>query len=114
MTVRLEKPWLELSEAAVGRLGGELGVYEIGDAGGTVLYIGYAGGRATFGLRGALQRHLGRGEGRRFRVEVNMQYMSRWNELLAVHLSDHGGLPPEQGSDVPMRVGRVNPASGRR
>lgn len=115
MSVRLDKPWRELSEEEIGSVGGELGVYEIGDAAGEILYIGYAGGQAIFGLRGELKRHLGSGEaGRRFRCEVNMQYMSRWNELLAVYLSDHGGLPPGQGSDVPLRVGRVNPAAGPR
>lgn len=113
MSVRLEKPWRELTEAEVGRLGGELGVFEIGDAAGETLYIGYAGGLAIFGLRGELQRHLAAGEpGRRFRCEVNMQYMSRWNELLAVYMSDHGALPRLQGADVPLRVGRLHPGTG--
>lgn len=112
LSVRLEKEWRELSEAEVKKVGGELGVYEIADATDATIYIGYAGGNSIFGLRSELRRHLeAQGPGRRFRYEVNMQYLSRWNELLAVHRSDHGGLPAIQGSDTPLRVGRVDPGS---
>ena len=54
------------------RLPGQLGVYQVADAQGTVLYIGQAGARSPFGLRSELQRELEeRGEGHQFRVEVN-------------------------------------------
>ena len=45
----LNKPWIEATEENLRRLPGALGVYEIGDAAGTVLYIGFAGGRSRFG-----------------------------------------------------------------
>ena len=113
LPVRLEKEWLELCDQEVNVVGGELGVYEIGDTTGATLYIGYAGGNATYGLRGELRRQLDAhvGGGRRFRYEINMQYMSRWQELLMVHQSDHACLPTMQGSDRPARLGRLDPGS---
>ena len=55
MSVRLEKAWEPLCEEAVKRLQGHLGVYELADASGKTLFIGYAGGRSRFGLRGELE-----------------------------------------------------------
>lgn len=110
MRVRLDKEWRELSAPEVAAVGGEMGVYQIADGNGEILYIGYAGGGSTFGLRGELRRRLELfGPGYRFRYEVNVQYLSRWNELLAVHHTDHGRLPARQGSDRPSRVGRLDP-----
>lgn len=109
MQVRLTKPWTELTTEAVARLPGQLGVYEIADARGEVLLIGVAGGRSRFGLRGELQSQLERrGPGMRFRVEVNMQYLSRYEELLMAHRADHGQLPTE--NVAPPRLGRLSPA----
>jgi hypothetical protein len=109
MQVRLTKPWTELTADAVARLPGQLGVYEIADASEEVLLIGFAGGRSRFGLRGELQAELERrGPGLRFRVEVNMQYLSRYQELLMVHRADHGRLPAENAE--PPRLGRLSPA----
>jgi hypothetical protein len=108
--VRLDKPWLPLSREVLARLPGQLGVYEIADHEGRVLFIGFAGGRSRFGLRGELQAQLERRSEppRFFRCEINMQYMTRYQELLMVHRADHGRLPPE--NDEPVGLGRLHPA----
>ena len=58
MAIRLNKPWRALGNAEVASLPGQLGVYEIADGNGGVRFIGMAGGRSLFGLRGELQREL--------------------------------------------------------
>lgn len=111
MSIRLEKPWIELSPEAVKALPGQLGVYQLADAEGRVVYIGYAGGRSLFGLRSELERALAeRPAGAvRFRTEVNQQYMSRHQELLMLHVADHGSLPAVNAADPPVRLGRLSP-----
>jgi hypothetical protein len=109
--LRLDKPWRPLTPEEAGRLPGQLGVYQVADAQGTVLYIGQAGARAPFGLRGELLRELQeRGPGHQFRVEVNMQYRSRWFELLMVHKADHGSLPADNAKNPPPVLGRLSPS----
>jgi hypothetical protein len=110
MAVRMTKPWLPLSSETVDKLGGYLGIYEIQSPDGDTVYIGSAGGHSLFGLRGELARELkARGEGHRFRCEVNMQYTSRMQELLMVHVADHGELPRDnRGMRLPL--GRLSPA----
>lgn len=94
----------------VDRLPGQLGVYQIADASGIIVYIGQAGARTPFGLRSELQREVReRGPGHQFRLEVNMQYRSRWFELLMVHQADHGSLPPDNAENPP-HLGRLSPA----
>ena len=74
MRLRLDKPWQPLTAETATRLPGQLGVYQVADAKGTVLYIGHAGARSAFGLRSELQREFKeRGDGCQFRVEVNQQ-----------------------------------------
>ena len=110
MAVRLTKPWRPLADDAIAGLPGQLGVFQIGDAAGRVLYIGYAGGRSLFGLRSAIaqaRRTLGAAASR-FRYEVNQQYMSRYEELLMLHLADFGDFPPEN-RDLPRTLGRLSP-----
>ncbi len=106
--VRLAKPWLDLDDAAIAALPGQLGVYEIGDAKGGTLELGFAGGRSRFGLRSAIAeaaaKHLAAS---RFRYEVTMQYWSRFEELLAVYVADHGELPPGNADRGVQRVGRL-------
>ena len=111
MSIRLEKPWTELTPEAVKALPGQLGVYQLADAAGRVVYIGYAGGRSLFGLRSELERALEeRPAGAvRFRTEVNQQYMSRYHELLMLHVADHGSLPAANQTDPPARLGRLSP-----
>jgi hypothetical protein len=109
MGVRLEKPWRELTAANIASLAAELGVYQLGDAQGRVLRIGYAGGRTLFGLRSELEAALAAGEAANFRTEVNAQYLSRYEELLMVHKADFGELPAGNGADARRRLGRLSP-----
>ena len=89
MRLRLDKPWRPLTAEEIARLPGQLGVYQITDATGAILFIGQAGARATFGLRSELQRELAeRGAGQQLRVEANMQYSTRCLELLIVPNAD--------------------------
>ena len=109
MGVRLDKPWRELTAANVAALAGELGVYQLGDADGRVIRIGYAGGRTLFGLRSELQAALEAGGAAKFRTEVNAQYLSRYEELLMVHKADFGSLPEGNAADTRRRLGRLSP-----
>lgn len=109
MGVRLEKPWRELTAANVASLAAELGVYQLGDAQGRVLRIGYAGGRTLFGLRSELEAALAAAEAVNFRTEVTAQYLSRYEELLMVHKADFGELPAGNGADARRRLGRLSP-----
>jgi hypothetical protein len=111
MAIRLTKPWIELTPEAVKALPGQLGVYQLADAEGRIVYIGAAGGLALFGLRSELERALrDRPSGAaRFRYEVNQQYTTRHLELLMLHVADHGSLPPVNAADPPPRLGRLSP-----
>jgi len=111
MAIRLEKPWIPLTPDAVRALPGQLGVYQLADAEGRIVYIGFAGGRSLFGLRGELERALAErpGGAARFRCEVNQQYTTRHLELLMLHVADHGALPPLNAADPPPRLGRLSP-----
>ncbi|MGI8926577.1 MAG: DUF7508 domain-containing protein [Tepidiformaceae bacterium] len=107
MGPRITKPWLPLTADAVGRLPGQLGVYELADDQGRVLYVGYAGGRSLFGFRSEIAKHLG-GAATRFRYEVNMQYQSRYRELLMRHAADNGDLPEMNRASRPAHLGRLS------
>ena len=104
MSIRLEKPWRVLDPDALAQVRGQLGVYELGDADGEIVFIGYAGGRSRFGLRGELESQLGRAE--RFRFELNMSYLTRYRELLMAFEADHGRLPARNAGE---RLGRLQP-----
>ena len=107
--IRLDKPWQALSAENVALLAGELGVYQLSDGAGRVIRIGYAGGRSLFGLRSAIDdaRRQHRGAVK-FRYEVTMQYLSRYQELLMLHKADHGTLP-EGNAGERMTLGRLSP-----
>ena len=109
MGVRMEKPWRELTAANVAALAGELGVYQLADAEGGVVRIGYAGARTLFGLRSELEAALRAGEATKFRTEVTSAYLSRYEELLMVHKADHGALPTGNAADARRRIGRLSP-----
>ncbi len=111
MPVRMNKDWTLLTPESVKRLKGQLGVYQIQDPSGQVVFIGYAGGRSLFGLRGELERELAsRPPGHSFRCEVTMQYLTRWKELLMVHAADHRELPAENCKLPAPGLGRISPA----
>ena len=108
--LRLDKPWRPLTPEEAGRLPGQLGVYQIADSKGAILFIGQAGARSPFGLRSELQREAKeRGAGCQFRVEVNQQYRTRWFELLMVHQADNGSLPTDNAKNPPPALGRLSP-----
>ena len=113
MQLRLTKPWRDLAAVSSRELPGQLGVYQLANAAGEVVYIGYAGGRELFGLRSALERHrdlaaAGVANGAvLFRYEVNMQYQSRYRELLMLHKADNGALPIGNLDDHPVHLGRI-------
>jgi hypothetical protein len=111
MAIRLDKPWTELTPEAVKSLPGQLGVYQLADAAGRVVCIGFAGGRSVFGLRSELERALRErpGGATRFRCEINQQYTTRYQELLMLHVADHGALPEVNQADPPVRLGRLSP-----
>jgi len=111
MSIRMTKPWIELTPAAMATLPGQLGVYQLADAEGRVVYIGAAGGRTLFGLRSELERALAErpAGATRFRFEVNQQYTTRHLELLMLHVADHGSLPVVNATDPPPRLGRLSP-----
>jgi hypothetical protein len=80
--LQIRRAWRTLDAATVSALPAQVGVYEIADAEGRVLGLGYAGGRSRFGLRGELQRELAaRGAGLSFRWEATSTYLSRYREL---------------------------------
>ena len=129
----IRKPWATWDHDASSRdIPGAMGVYELADEQQQVLYIGKAGGRSPFGIRGELFRHFStadrlaaenwthpemghvlpglEGKVRFYRYEVTHQYYSRWIELLTRYREDHETLPlanledPEQ----PPRLGRYH------
>lgn len=71
------------------------GVYEVLDSDGTVVDIGVAGGRTTFGLRGVLRDWLAEHDGGPWSVrwEVASVYLPRWHELLMDAMFETGTLP---------------------
>lgn len=111
MGIRLDKPWRPLDEATIATLPAQLGVYHVADTDGTVLSVGYAGAREPFGLQSALHREIAQlsPAATQFRCEFTSNYRSRWDELLMLHLADHGELPDPQ-RDQARRVGRLNPS----
>lgn len=130
----IRKPWTAWDDSiATKSIPGAMGVYELADEDQQLIYIGKAGGRSPFGLRGELFRHFSTAErlarenwthprmgqdlpmlterARYFRYEINHQYYSRWIELLTRYREDHdGALPPANLEDPePMpRLGRYH------
>ncbi len=90
----------------------QLGVYEIGDADGHVVKIGYAGGRSTFGLRSALLEECSSASGDRFRIEFTHGYLTRYEELLMLYAAEHGVAPTL--NDRGRAIGRLHIAAGQR
>src|SRR5581483_6375718 len=107
--IRFRGEWQPLEADTIAKVGGHMGVYQLSSPKDAVVFIGYAGGRSVFGLRGELSNKLA-GNGRRemwFRYEVTTTYLSRYKELLMVHVADHGSLPAE--NDANEQLGRLSP-----
>ena len=114
MAVRLSKDWTPLDSKHVGELSGQLGVYQLGNEQGEILYIGVAGGRSRYGMRGELTDHLAAmpEQATCFRVEINMAYRTRHTELLQTFMHDHGRLPKHNTDVDPATLGRIRPGGG--
>ena len=110
MSLRLDKPWTELVGLDPAELPAQLGVFQLGDQAGEVLYIGYAGGKETFGLRTAIVAEQGRigAAATHVRWELTHGYLSRWEELMMVHQFDHGAAPAASRPEA-IPVGRLKP-----
>ena len=110
MALRLQKPWLSSAEA-LRQVRGQMGVYQLANEAGEVIFVSYAGGRSLGGLRGEISRSLTeRSEATQVRFEITTSYLSRYKELLMLHQADHGSLPVH---DPLVRLGRLSPAGGR-
>jgi len=100
------KPWRDLEDALVG-VHGQLGVFALADAKDNTLFIGYAGGRTPFGLKGEITDQLQTTEGAvRARIEITTSYLSRYRECLMFYQAQFGCLPP---LNPPERLGRLSP-----
>lgn len=111
MAIRMTKPWVALTPENVKKLPGQLGVFELADAGGRVVFIGVAGGRSLFGVRSEVEKMLAAppAGATQFRVEINQQYTTRYQELLMVHVYDHGAIPEGNVGKPLPRLGRLSP-----
>lgn len=105
----IRSDWIELEETAVAKLHANPGVYELGDDVGQTLLISYAGGKSLFGLRGEVAKYIGHEKASKFRVEQNMQYISRWKELMMFFRSQHDRIPElNPGTDI-FGLGHLGP-----
>jgi hypothetical protein len=109
MAVRLDKPWTRLTQDNIAALTGHLGVYQLADDTGEIVYIGVAGGRSLQGLRGELSEALQSppAGATQFRYEVNMAYHTRHLELLQAYRYDHGRLPTGNVDISEKSLGRL-------
>jgi hypothetical protein len=104
--VWLDKPWRPCRDLQA--LPGHMGVYELANEAGEVIFVGYAGGRSRFGLRGEIQAAVVRfGGAGCFRYEVTTAYLTRYQELLMAHRARTGALP--SGNADVTGLGRLSP-----
>ena len=108
--MRLSKPWLSCDEA-LALLHGNLGVFQLGDASGAVLFIGYAGGLSLFGLQGVVRDALAaHPDATAVRYEITTGYHTRYRELLMLHVADFG-QPPVGNTDIDgITLGQLSPS----
>jgi hypothetical protein len=109
--MRMAKAWQPIAEVLSGtssdKVHGEMGVYQLADADEQVIFIGYAGGRSRFGLRGEISNFETSAPGSLYvRFEITTSYFSRYQELLMIHQADHGSFPV---CNPPVPVGRLSP-----
>ena len=102
MPLRITKPFLQYSGQEVAKLPGHMGVFELANDKGEIIFIG-------FGLRGELGKLLRHSSATQFRYEITTAYLTRYQELLMVFMADHGRLPADnEGRPLP-RLGRLSP-----
>jgi hypothetical protein len=102
-----ESDWTPLTEQAIAAIPATVGVFEVADAGGTVVDIGYAGGHAPFGLRTVLQPWLEQPGQWQFAYEVTTSYLTRFREIALTYRARYGALPDAltaRGEDVSGRL----------
>ncbi len=87
----LSKPWRDVGDWT--GVWGQLGVYELADAEQRVVFVGMAGGRSRFGLRGELIEAAARHDAICYRCEITSAYLTRYRELLMRHVRDSGAVP---------------------
>jgi hypothetical protein len=111
MAVRMTKPWRPLTTEQAKKLSGNLGVYQLANDAGDVVYIGAATGLSRYGLRGEVMDKADAppANATQFRIEVNTAYRTRHGELLAAHMFDHGALPIANTDVDVSRLGRLSP-----
>ncbi len=111
MAIRLTKPWIPVDEGLAG-LRGHLGVFQLADADQQIVYIGYAGGNSLFGLRGevsAISKEVS--DSAFVRIEITTAYLSRYRELMMIHIADHGSPPPANKlAKQSLTLGKLSPA----
>ena len=106
MALRMTKPWHPGDQAQV-ILKGHMGVFQLADDQQQVRYIGYAGGKSLFGLKGEVTQALDEfTQAKYFRVEITTSYLSRFRELMMVHIADFGAAPQ---LNPPIKLGRLSP-----
>ena len=106
MSVRLLKKWVPI-EAATERLKGNMGVFQVADDLEEVIYIGYAGSKSHFGLRGeviSISEEIT--EAVFVRWEITTGYWSRFKELMMLHQFDYGRSPQK---NKPVNLGNLSP-----
>ena len=96
-----------LTREAAAASPGQLGVFEVVADDGATLYLGAAGALEPFGLRTALGAAAERWPGASFRYETTHGYMTRWQELLMLHVVAHGSVPAANEGDA-HRIGRLS------
>jgi hypothetical protein len=108
VSVRMNKAWTACDAASIEALPGQLGVFELANEPGETLYIGCADARTLFGLRSAVRQRVEEFDDVvSFRVEITTAYHTRWQELLMVHIADHGALPLH--NEAVPGLGRLSP-----
>lgn len=112
MPVRMDKPWAPLDTASLATVAAHLGVYQLANNKGEIVYIGVADARTLFGIKGELRKAVADppASATQFRYEVNMAYRTRHAELLQAFIHDHGVLPVGNTDIDPRMLGRLRPA----
>jgi hypothetical protein len=109
VSIRLDKPFQTLNDDNVAKLSGNLGVFQLADDKDKIVYIGYAGGKSLFGLRGEVDACKHMQGASQFRVEVNMSYLTRYQELLMVYISDYDRVPLHNDEQQTRQLGKLSP-----
>ena len=109
MSIRLDQPLQQLSDDNIKKLAGNLGVFQLADDNGNLIYIGYAGGKSLFGLRGEVDACKDMQGASQFRVEVNMSYLTRYQELLMVYIADYDRVPLHNDEQQRRQLGKLSP-----